>query len=76
MAPWWRRKKSGVEHCRSCNGIDDVHRGLCRHCRARLLAEETPGGEPADATPADEAPTRPPALEPPHSRPWIHRGAG
>ncbi len=73
---WWRRHSSEPRHCRRCNGTDEVHRGLCRHCRALLLAEETPGGEGRVVTPGDEPLPPPPDLEPPHSRPWVHRGGG
>lgn len=76
MTPWWRRHSTKDKHCRRCNGIEEVHRGLCRHCRAELLVEETPGGEAQTVAPVDERLPEPPDLEPPHSRPWVHRGGG
>jgi hypothetical protein len=77
MSPWWRKHlKRRTPHCARCNGIEDIHRGLCRACRARLLADETPGGKAVDLPPLEENPPPAPSLEPAHSRPWVHRGGG
>ncbi len=75
MSPWWKRHhRTGVKVCRSCYGEEDVHDGLCRHCRRGLLAEETPRrtvvAEKSEQVPA--APT----LEPAHDRPGTHRLGG
>lgn len=72
MSPWWRRHRGGPKVCTSCHGNEDVHDGLCRHCRRGLLAEETP--HPATVA---ERPEPRPATEtvpPAHTRPWVHRG--
>ena len=74
MAPWWRPKRHEADHCHRCRGIEDVHRGLCRRCRAELLAEETPTA--ATVVRDGEAMPSAPDLEPPHARPWVHRGSG
>ena len=76
MAPWWRHRSREEKVCVRCKGVDDVHRGLCRHCRALLLTEETPGGAPASIPDHDDAVPSPPDIEPAHDRPWIHRGGG
>jgi hypothetical protein len=75
MPPWWKTKTTGTRHCVRCHGTEEVHRRLCRACRARLLAEEATAGEPP-RPPEHEAPHHPPEVEPPHSRPWVHRGGG
>lgn len=75
MSPWWHKHSDRTPHCARCKGTEDVHRGLCRACRARLTAEETPGG-PVEVTPFEEDVPRAPSLEPSHSRPWVHRGGG
>lgn len=73
MNPWWRRHRETTKVCRSCHGNEEVHDGLCRHCRRALLNEETP--RPVTVTPEkpEHMPSRPP-VEPPHDRPWVHRG--
>jgi len=79
MTPWWHRHPKQhplVPHCERCRGTEDVHRGLCRACRGLLLAEETPGGDPGRVTPRPAETPSAPSLEPPHSRPWVHRGGG
>ncbi len=57
--------------CRQCGASGHVRRGLCRACRRRALAE-------APGVSAASAPGRPPAVhvEPPHARPWVHKGSG
>jgi predicted amidophosphoribosyltransferase len=56
--------------CLECGAPLRVRRGLCRRCRRRAMGKGTtlPGSE--------SRPPRPPDLEPPHSRPWVHRGGG
>jgi len=77
MSPWWKtHPKRRTSVCESCRGTEDVHRGLCRRCRARLLADETPGGRPVDVEPPASKDPRTPTFAPPHSRPWVHRGGG
>mgnify|MGYP006316663995 FL=1 len=56
--------------CRSCGATQHVHRGLCRACSKRALG----AGEPVPE--AREQPPARPDLEPPHGRPWVHRGSG
>lgn len=77
MSPWWRRhRRTEMKICERCGAVEDVHRGLCRHCRSQLLAAETPAGSGGDTPPAADLPPHPPSVEPPHDRPWVHRGAG
>lgn len=76
MAPWWQKHVKRARPCARCDGTEEVHRGLCRNCRAWLLAQETSGGEASEVPVADEEIPPAPGLEPPHSRPWVHRGSG
>jgi hypothetical protein len=76
MAPWWTKRPKKVKVCLRCRGNEDLHDGLCRRCRAQLLLEETRGGETQNALPADNEVPTPVSLEPPHARPWVHRGSG
>ena len=62
--------KEELKVCRSCGATHHVRRGLCRACRKRALST----GEPVPETP--ERPPGRPDLEPPHGRPWVHRGSG
>ena len=50
-----------IMYCRRCGTMEQVHRNLCRECRARVAAR----------TPAPPEPW----LEPPHDRPWGARSA-
>jgi NMD protein affecting ribosome stability and mRNA decay len=62
--------KQRLRVCHNCGATRHVRRGLCRSCRRRALGT----GEPVP-----EVTERPPArndLEPPHGRPWVHRGSG
>jgi hypothetical protein len=65
---WRRRAAVGV--CVQCGGTRGVRRGLCRTCRRRAMGKGTPVPEAAEPRPPS------PELEPPHSRPWVHRGGG
>jgi hypothetical protein len=66
---WRRRAATGV--CEQCGGTRRVRRGLlCRSCRRRAMGKGTPVLEVRKPRPP------PPELEPPHSRPWVHRGGG
>jgi len=76
MAPWWKRHAKRNTPCERCGSIEDVHRSFCRKCRAELSSQETRGGQGVRIPPVEG--TKPPApdLEPPHDRPWVHRGGG
>jgi hypothetical protein len=74
MSPWWSKHHRASHHCVECDATEHVHRGLCRRCRHRLLAE-TSGNLPPVEGP-NRTHRRDPSLEPPHSRPWVHRGGG
>ncbi len=75
MSPWWKTHKDReLRICRSCRGNEDVHDGLCRHCRRGLLSEETPVREVVTEK-SGHVPPAPPN-EPPHDRPWVHRLGG
>lgn len=75
MSPWWKgHHRTGVKVCRSCHGEEDVHDGLCRHCRRGLLAEETP--RPTVIAEKSEHVPPAPTVEPAHDRPWVHRQGG
>lgn len=65
---WTRRTAVGV--CERCGGTRRVRGGLCRSCRRRALGRGTSVPEVNKPRP------RSPDLEPPHSRPWVHRGGG
>jgi len=62
--------KQELKVCRSCGATQHVRRGLCRSCRKRALG----AGEPVPEVPKQPPPR--PDLEPPHGRPWVHRGSG
>ena len=53
--------------CRICGSNEDIHRGLCRRCRRSDQAQRD--------TERERHPKEP-RLEPPHARPWVHRGSG
>lgn len=76
LASWLRLRARRPNLCERCHGSEHVRRGICRRCRAELLAEATPGGAPPVVGTTDSRPPRAPSLEPPHSRPWLHRGGG
>jgi hypothetical protein len=76
MARWWKQHAKAPRVCARCQRNEDVHEGLCRKCRAELLAEETPKGEIREVRVGDEQVPEAPSLEPPHARPWVHRGGG
>jgi len=76
MSPWWKRHAGHRQICERCRGIEDVHRGLCRHCRAQLLVEESPGGESVQVRPVSAPMPDAADIEPTHDRPWVHRGGG
>lgn len=65
-----RRRLRKLKVCTNCGATEHVHRGLCRSCRERALGP----GEPV--VEAGERPPDRPDVEPPHSRPWVHRGGG
>jgi ribosomal protein L40E len=69
MKQRWKVKQR-LKVCRSCGATRHVRRGLCRSCRTRTLG----AGEPVPESP--EQPPGRPDLEPPHGRPWVHRGGG
>ena len=57
--------------CRECGTRLLVDRDLCRTCRRRIAGRRARAAEAAA-----RQPHKPVQLEPPHSRPWIHRGGG
>lgn len=74
MAPWWKHGSRPAKVCERCKGVEDVHRGLCRHCRGLLLTGETVGRGRQRGPREEGAVPAPPDVEPAHDRPWIHRG--
>lgn len=54
--------------CRECGTTLRIRRGLCRSCQRRMGKGDIPM--------AEQKPPRAPELEPPHDRPWVHRGGG
>lgn len=58
--------------CRECGATEHVRRGVCRGCRHRALgpAAEITGPAPERRRPNGAT------LEPPHARPWVHKGSG
>ena len=76
MAPWWTKRSEKVKVCLRCRGNERLHDGLCRRCRAELLLEETRGRETDNVLAPDKDVPKPVSLEPPHARPWVHRGRG
>lgn len=58
-----------MDVCERCGGTEQVRFGLCLDCtRARRKGAKAKSAE-------EQVPPAPP-LEPPHSRPWVHRGGG
>ena len=76
MARWWKQHTKAPRACTRCQRNEHVHEGLCRKCRAEFLAEGTPKGEIGEVRVVDEKVPATPSLEPPHARPWVHRGGG
>jgi predicted amidophosphoribosyltransferase len=62
--------KQKLKVCRSCGATRHVRHGLCRSCRKRAL------GAGESVPDVQEQPPARPDLEPPHGRPWVHRGSG
>jgi NMD protein affecting ribosome stability and mRNA decay len=62
--------KQKLRVCHNCGATRHVRRGLCRSCRKRALGTGEPVPEVTERPPAR------PDLEPPHGRPWVHRGSG
>lgn len=58
-----------MQACEKCGGTEQVRFGRCLRCTRAGT------GAGAKAGPDERLPEAPP-LEPPHSRPWIHRGGG
>jgi NMD protein affecting ribosome stability and mRNA decay len=62
--------KQKLRVCHNCGATRHVRRGLCRSCRKWALGTGEPVPEVTERPPAR------PDLEPPHGRPWVHRGSG
>jgi hypothetical protein len=76
MAPWWKRHHHRTRGCVRCEGNVDVHERLCRRCRAELDVKQTSSIEVTEIRPVFRPMPERPSLEPPHDRPWVHRGGG
>ncbi|MER3453106.1 MAG: hypothetical protein C4344_05550, partial [Acidimicrobiia bacterium] len=67
-------KRITTRVCAGCGATLRVRRGLCRRCRRRLREG---GAQEFDAHARTESRLpKAPDLEPPHARPWVHRGGG
>jgi len=76
MAPWWKWRHRSKESCSRCGSDCDVRHSLCRACRSQVPTEETHCRRGTIAESAPESHYHQPSLEPPHDRPWVHRGGG